>query len=113
MRNEYVNHIYNMFQPYIPEDERSLFKSALEYAPDDRFEKLLLVKVYDPTAVVLISVFGGGFGADRFYIGDILFGVGKLLLSGVTFGIWPLIDIFFSYRKAKVKNLEKLFAIIK
>jgi TM2 domain-containing membrane protein YozV len=84
MRNEYVNHIYNMFQSYIPEDERSLFKSALEYAPDDRFEKLLLVKVYDPTAVVLISVFGGGFGADRFYIGDIGLGLLKLFFGPIV-----------------------------
>ena len=109
MRNEYVNHIYDMFQSCIPEDERTLFKSALEYAPDDRYEKLLLVKAYDPIAVVLISVFGGGFGVDRFYIGDVLLGVLKLIFSGFTFGIWPIIDIFFSYRKSKIKNLEKLF----
>lgn len=41
-------------------------------------------------------------------IGDIGLGVAKLLLGWLTFGIWPLIDIFLCYKKAKEYNYQKL-----
>ena len=40
----------------------------------------------------LLSVFLGGLGVDRFYLGNIGMGVAKLLLGWLTAGIWPLID---------------------
>lgn len=39
----------------------------------------------------LLSVFLGGFGADRFYLGDVGFGIFKLLSFG-GIGIWTIID---------------------
>ncbi|MBX3100061.1 MAG: NINE protein [Salinibacterium sp.] len=44
------------------------------------------------TAASLLSFFLGGFGIDRFYLGNIGTGVAKLLLGWATAGIWPLID---------------------
>lgn len=44
------------------------------------------------TAASLLSFFLGGFGVDRFYLGNIGMGVAKLLLGWLTLGIWPLID---------------------
>ena len=44
---------------------------------------------------VLLSVFLGGFGIDRFYLGHIGLGIAKLLLSWATFGIWWLLDLIF------------------
>ena len=44
------------------------------------------------TVASLLSFFLGGFGVDRFYLGNIGMGVAKLLLGWITFGIWPLID---------------------
>jgi TM2 domain-containing membrane protein YozV len=60
----------------------------------------------------VLSVFLGGLGVDRFVIGDVGLGVAKLLLGWITFGIWPLIDIFFCYKKAKEKNFNKLMSIL-
>lgn len=42
---------------------------------------------------LLLSVFLGGLGIDRFYLGHIGLGVAKLLLTWATFGIWWLIDV--------------------
>ena len=42
---------------------------------------------------LLLSIFLGGLGVDRFYLGQVGLGVAKLLLSWLTFGIWWLIDV--------------------
>jgi TM2 domain-containing membrane protein YozV len=42
---------------------------------------------------LLLSVFLGGLGIDRFYLGHIGLGVAKLLLCWATLGIWWIIDV--------------------
>lgn len=42
---------------------------------------------------LLLSVFLGTLGIDRFYLGHVGLGIAKLLLSWATFGIWQLIDL--------------------
>lgn len=50
---------------------------------------------------LLLSIFIGGLGADRFYIGHTGLGVAKLLTLGGC-GIWHLIDvILFATRKVR------------
>lgn len=44
------------------------------------------------TVASVLGFFLGGFGIDRFYLGNVGLGVAKLLVGWLTFGIWPLID---------------------
>lgn len=46
----------------------------------------------DWLTTLLLSIFLGGWGVDRFYAGRIGLGILKLLTGG-GFGIWALIDI--------------------
>jgi len=42
----------------------------------------------------ILSFFLGGLGVDRFYLGNIGLGLGKLLTLG-GFGVWSLIDFLY------------------
>ena len=61
----------------------------------------------DPTTALLISLFAGGFGVDRFYIGDVGLGVGKLLTGGGC-GIWAIIDLFLIMDATREKNYQSM-----
>ncbi|MBR1449213.1 MAG: TM2 domain-containing protein [Prevotella sp.] len=70
----------------------------------------------DPTLAIILSIIIGELGVDRFYIGDIGMGVGKLLVTvivgtiscGTLFWIWWLIDIFLIMGATRKKNSETL-----
>lgn len=47
----------------------------------------------------------GGFGVDRFYVGQTLLGVLKLITFG-GFGIWILIDFFLIGGVARERSIE-------
>lgn len=61
----------------------------------------------DPTISLILSILVGGLGVDRFFIGDIGLGVGKLLTGGGC-GVWWLIDIFKIMDATKRKNYESI-----
>lgn len=65
----------------------------------------------DPTIILIISVFLGSLGIDRFLIGDVALGVGKLVTLGGC-GIWMIIDWFLIMDATKKKNLEQLQNIL-
>jgi len=61
-------------------------------------QKILFTSRYngekkDRTLALILSIFLGELGVDRFYAGDIRIGFGKLLTLG-GLGLWWLIDIF-------------------
>ena len=65
----------------------------------------------DPTTSLIISLLAGGFGVDRFYIGDTGLGIGKLLTCG-GFGIWAIVDWFLIMGVAREKNFQRLMSIL-
>jgi hypothetical protein len=67
------------------------------------WQRLQLTQFKDPTTALIISIFGGAYGIDRFYIGDTGLGVGKLLTCG-GLGIWAIVDWFQIQGATKEKN---------
>lgn len=78
---------------------------------DDDWVKLHAISFKDPTTALLVSIFAGAYGIDRFYIGDVGLGVGKLLTCG-GLGIWAIVDWFLIMDATRDKNLELLFSAI-
>lgn len=100
--------IFNQYKDLVPSDKQAYLKSKLDNAKDESYDNLLIVKTYNPILVLVMSIFFGGIGIDRFIIGDIGLGICKLLFGALTFGIWPFVDIFLTYKKAKEKNLQNI-----
>lgn len=74
---------------------------------ESRWAYITSTQFKDPTNILIVSIFAGTLGIDRFIIGDVGLGVGKLITCG-GFGIWALIDLFFIMGATKEKNLEAL-----
>lgn len=71
---------------------------------------LFLAQTKDPTIAIILSVLTGGLGIDRFYIGDTIMGVLKLITCGGC-GIWTIIDLFLIMDATKEKNLQNLMML--
>jgi TM2 domain-containing membrane protein YozV len=59
----------------------------------------------EPSTALIISIFGGAYGIDRFYIGDTGLGIAKLLTCG-GLGIWAIVDWFMIQGLTREKNME-------
>ncbi len=113
MTQDKVTNLMLLIKDKVPSDKIVTLKNALEGADDSLFETLTVYcKLYNPIITLVLSVTLGAFGVDRFYIGDVGVGVCKLLFGWLTFGIWPLVDIFFSFKRTKEKNLKTILDCI-
>lgn len=109
MQQDKVNMLIMQYKNAIPDNEIYVFREALKNAPDEKYDYLVNVPLKSASTTLLLSIFLGGIGVDRFYIGDTGTGICKLLFGWLTLGIWPLIDIFCCYKKTKKKNSKALF----
>ena len=94
-----------------PTESIPMIRERLEHTTDDKELAIMSMNFTSRILNIIISVFVGEFGVDRFLIGDIGLGIGKLLTGGGC-GIWWLIDLFLIMGATKKKNLEKLMMIL-
>jgi len=73
---------------------------------DSKWLSLHAVQFHDPTMILVVSLFAGSLGVDRFILGDTGLGVAKLLTCG-GLGIWTIIDWFTIMGLTRQKNMEK------
>ncbi len=81
-------------------------KADLEKIDDDKLMLFQTISYKSPTVSIILSLFLGFLGIDRFYIGNILFGILKLLTLG-GFGIWTIIDWFLIMSATRKVNYKK------
>ena len=104
------NLLLSTYGKYFPEERFADVKTILESMSEDKQAALAMAGFKDPTISLIISLLGGAFGVDRFYIGDTGLGVAKLLTCG-GLGIWSIIDWFLIMSAVREKNFQKLLAL--
>ena len=87
-------------QKYFPAEKIMLIKERLLALDEQRFQMVSMIELKDPTTLLLISIFIGGLGIDRFMIGDTGMGILKLLTGGCC-GVLTIIDWFTISKKTK------------
>ena len=86
-------------------------KKALDKMSDQDLIMLNGVNFKDPTVALILSALVGGWGVDRFYIGDIGLGVLKLITGG-GLGVWWIVDLFVITGKTKENNINNFHEAI-
>ena len=98
-------------QKYFPAEKMVYLKDKLRTLDDEKFSLISTMEFKDPTTLLLISIFVGGLGIDRFMLGDTGMGVLKLLTGGCC-GVLTIIDWFTISKKAKETNFNNLMTLI-
>lgn len=71
-------------------------------------DPLYILELKSPIIGLALGFFLGVFSVDRFYKGDIGYGIAKLLLGWLTLFIWNLIDIYYVYVGIQKDNFDKI-----
>lgn len=98
-------------QKYLPAEKIVFIKEKLKNIDEERFSLVSTVEFKDPTTILLVSLFLGVLGIDRFMLGETGMGILKLLTCGLC-GILTIIDWFTFQKKAKELNFNKLMTIL-
>ena len=100
-----------------PSEQLPSLRQRLSQLDDSQANQVIAAaNVKSPTTALILSIFLGGFGVDRFYIGNTGLGIGKLLttvlLAIITLGlslsvtwIWVVVDWFLIINATKKANL--------
>jgi TM2 domain-containing membrane protein YozV len=96
---------------YFQAQHLNYIRERLVAADDSKWTMIQSVDLKDPTTIIIVSILAGGFGIDRFLIGDTGMGVGKLLTCG-GLGIWTIVDWFIIMDATRQKNMEKIQAFL-
>ena len=98
-------------QKYFPEEKMVLIRERLNSITEEKFSLISTAEFKDPTTILLVSIFLGTLGIDRFMIGDTGMGILKLLTAGCC-GILTIIDWFTIQKKAKELNFNKFMSLV-
>ena len=98
-------------QKYFPAENIMYIKEKLMAMDESKFMMLQTIELKDPTTILLVSIFLGSLGIDRFMLGDIGMGVLKLLTCGVC-GILTIVDWFTVSKKTKELNFNNIMTLL-
>ena len=111
MEQQKVDTFIMVNNKYFPESQIPAIRERLLGCDESNAGMIHAIQFKDPTTALILSLFIGGWGIDRFYIGDTGMGIAKLITCG-GLGIWAIIDWFLIMDSTREKNLARLMAII-
>ncbi len=98
-------------QKYFPAEKIMYLKDKLRTMDEQKFSLISTIDFKEPTTILIVSIFLGSLGIDRFMIGDTGMGVLKLLTCGVC-GIMTIVDWCTISKKVKEVNFNNVMALI-
>ena len=98
-------------QKFFPTEKIIYLKEKLKEMDDDKYTLLTTIELKDPTTLLLVSIFVGSLGIDRFMLGDTGMGVLKLLTCGCC-GVLTIVDWFSIQKKTKEDNFNRVMALL-
>ncbi|HEL2382857.1 TPA: TM2 domain-containing protein [Streptococcus suis] len=105
-----------------PAELLPVIQRELENLDEQGVNALMMTEIKNPTTALILAIFTGPLGIDRFYIGNKELGIAKLALTVVGFltlifiigiflliasGIWALVDIFLIMGACKQANFDR------
>ena len=114
MDTNQINNFFAANSKYFTQQQCVDLRNRMLQLPDTASIPFYVSNLKDPTTALLLSIFPtlvcfSGF--DRFYIGDIGLGVGKLLTGGGC-GIWAIIDFFLIMNATREKNYQSMLFVL-
>ncbi len=110
-----------------PAEQLPVIQRELENLDEQGMNVLMMTETKNPTTALILAIFAGSLGIDRFYIGNKELGIAKLALTIVGFftlffligiflliavSIWQLVDIFLIMGACKQANFERFMQAI-
>lgn len=98
-------------QKYLPAEKVVFLKQKLLETDETKFSLVSAVEMKDPTTLLLVSLFLGTLGIDRFMLGETGMGILKLLTVGLC-GVLTIIDWFTIQKKTRDLNFNNLMLVL-
>ena len=98
-------------QKYFPAEKIIFLREKMYQMEDSKFFMVSATELKDPTTMLLISLFLGSLGVDRFMMKDTGMGVLKLLTGGCC-GILTIIDWVSIQKKVKEQNFNNIMMLL-
>lgn len=111
MRQEQIDLFMATNANNFPAAMKPTIRMALTQCPEDRWPVISDMSFKNPVVSLILSIFLGEFGFDRFYIGNTGLGILKLLTGGGC-GVWWLIDLFLIMESTRRINYNKLRQVL-
>ena len=93
---------------FFPEDSINELRARLSRLSQNQFNAIQGIQLKDPMIMLLLSLFLGSWGIDRFLLKEIVLGIIKLLTAGGC-GIWTIVDWFLVMNRTREFNYKLVF----
>ena len=90
---------------FFTEDSINELKARLSKLSQNQFNAIQGIQLKDPMIMLLLSLFLGSWGIDRFLLKEIGLGIIKLLTAGGC-GIWTIVDWFLVMNRTREFNYK-------